>query len=196
MDCASTPSIVGCGSCAAARPAEMRTTPTVDVGVFWRELVSMSAVGATLSEASLLRAVLHVVLCRPKPKMVGPDAASVVTRVADVHAGRWFSKVQLPRDAVRVGKRLHALSCIERESPIAAACGGGRPQPAAVCLVNLLPESLREGLRDSQRAALRRANELTVVPLGRSQFIAALHAVSRSSFKDAHFSNYSPGCAR
>ena len=99
--------------------------------------------GMPCRSGSALRAhVSRIVAAGPKEQVVDPDAESYVALVAYLKTG-WDRAVgHLPRRAVRV------LMSLRRHRHIAVTVPRGpRPQPAAARLVDLRPETIRDGLR-------------------------------------------------
>jgi hypothetical protein len=109
----------------------------------WHDFVALSRVFVTPlarrrtpSPPAAVRAALgshvgHVVCSRPKEKMGGIDADSVIARVAYVHATRDRSVFKFPHIAMRSrGSRTSSESRIE--GAVSGVFDGPRPQPAFV----------------------------------------------------------------
>jgi hypothetical protein len=103
-----------------------------------------SAVSHTFGLSVFYDFVAHIIGMGAKKKMVRSDAASVVTVMKDIQSADDCAVRQLPRKAMCLAADMPAFVALDKESSVAPTGYFAGPQPAAVSLLDVGPETLDE----------------------------------------------------
>jgi hypothetical protein len=103
----------------------------------------------------LSRTIAHVVGAGPEKKVIGINAATHVTLVADLKAPRDVSPVQFPAHAVGIQGGPERKTGVDSSVPLRVKCAG--PQPAAAIWLRdkLVLKAISEGARAMRINTLR-----------------------------------------